>query len=637
MRNLLLSLSLAILCSGFASAQVNLERADREIAEAKLRQAPQRPKRVSDGDVVQDSKGNKYQIISTEEQTAGITRYNIEQDDTEFTIPSKITVGGVEFKIVQIGAYAFSYAAYLQSITVPEGIEVIEMMAFGNCANLKSMVLPESCKYIGEYAFYLCTSLETVKLPSGIDSIWDLCFANCTSLKAVELPENVRYINESAFYHCNALTTFHIGKNIKQITFNPWGDCWSLKGFTVDEENPYYTTIDGVLYTKDKKTLVAYCDGMGSTYSVPEGTETIGEYAFYYCEFLSSVTLPASVKVLSNGSFFCCNEMTTFNIPEGVEEIGMAAFYKTTNLKAFTVDSNNPNYKAYSGVLYNNNGSVLVAFPCGREGEYTAYKDTYAVADFAFSGSHIEKVTLPKSCQLIGARAFGSSYVKEVKMPGVTDIYDEAFYFCYYLRKGIIDRSVEYLGPNVFRDCVNLESIVAYPEVPPTCEENTFTDVLKGYDLLVVLGCQSAYENNKSYKLFKVSEEYYKVETSYDSKLGSVDVNGQGDVAFLELYEDAEITFKPVGENTIKSVLVDDVDVTKDIEDNYLLVSAPYKNVLVKVNFVDESGVEELNADENATVEYYNLHGVRVANPENGVFIKAVTTAKGTTFSKTIK
>lgn len=130
----------------------------------------------------------------------------------------------------------------------------------------------------------------------------------------------------------------YIGKDVQYISEQAFYYCKMLKAVFVDAENPYYCDVDGVLYTKDMKTLVLHpiCNGSWQveqgiaetieTYVIPEGVEHIGGYSFYKNFDLVHLTLPSTLKTIGDMAFFSCGNMWTIWLPEGLESIGADAF-----------------------------------------------------------------------------------------------------------------------------------------------------------------------------------------------------------------------------------------------------------------------------------------------------------------------
>lgn len=152
----------------------------------------------------------------------------------------------------------------------------------------------------------------------------------------------------------------YIGKDVKYIDETSFFYCKMLKTIEVDEANEYYTSVDGVLYTKDMKTLLVYpLMKEETTYTIPDGVERvcscafyknetltridlpetlkeIGDMAFFKCENISLVTLPDGLEVIGSDAFsYCQNMQPIMYVPESVKEIGSFAFYSCSNLKEF--------------------------------------------------------------------------------------------------------------------------------------------------------------------------------------------------------------------------------------------------------------------------------------------------------------
>lgn len=176
------------------------------------------------------------------------------------------------------------------------------------------------------------------------------------------------------------VTKIYIGKNVKEIGTWSMTNNQHITAFEVDENNPYFCDVDGVIYTKDMKTLIFYPpakdltdakDGDGkdikvSKYSIPDRVETIRSKAFYKCANLIELNVPASVKRIEEKAFFRCERMENLILPEALEfigkdafsycyglreinisanvkEIGEYAFYNCTNLKTVNVDNSESN------------------------------------------------------------------------------------------------------------------------------------------------------------------------------------------------------------------------------------------------------------------------------------------------------
>ena len=131
-------------------------------------------------------------------------------------------------------------------------------------------------------------------------------------------------ISQYAISAAEYLVTINIGKNVSRISDRAFcGTYKKLTAFNVDPDNPYYCSIDGVLFTKDGKTLVAYPNKRASTdYVIPDGVETVANCAFYMCNAPEHITLSDSVTEIGDYAFFKCSGLKTLVLNEGLRKIG---------------------------------------------------------------------------------------------------------------------------------------------------------------------------------------------------------------------------------------------------------------------------------------------------------------------------
>lgn len=153
---------------------------------------------------------------------------------------------------------------------------------------------------IGANAFYNVKSLNSIKISDGISSIGAHAFSYCSSLKKVEFPTSLTDIEGELFYNCN-----------------------NLESIFVDFDNPKFLSVNGVLYTKDHKKIVAYPNAKGKDYKIIEGTEYIESFAFKSCVDLENLRLPKSIRVIGDNVFYGCEKLKNVVIPDGLEKIGI--------------------------------------------------------------------------------------------------------------------------------------------------------------------------------------------------------------------------------------------------------------------------------------------------------------------------
>ena len=218
-------------------------------------------------------------IANTVEITSGY-------GDGALNIPATVTYAGTEYKVTSIGAEAF-YDCSFTSVTIPDGVTIIKYSAFQNCTDLTEVTFGNSITTIEYSAFYYCLSL-----------------------KQVTIPKSVTNIGVNVFFYCTALT--HIN---------------------VDAANPAYSSENGVLFNKDKTTLLRYPAAKpGTTYTVPKSVTCIGESAFGQCTALKELTLSENVSKIESYAFEDFAAITKMTVLATVPPTAETSAFKYFNL-----------------------------------------------------------------------------------------------------------------------------------------------------------------------------------------------------------------------------------------------------------------------------------------------------------------
>ena len=228
--------------------------------------------------------------------------------------------------IYSIGVRAFYYCESLTSINCPN-VTSIGYQTFYKCTSLTNIDLPNVTS-IGERAFYYCTSLTDINCPN-VTSIGDHAFEDCTLLTSIDLP-NVTSIGNSAFYDCYSLTSIDL-PNVTSIENYAFGGTNKLTSINVSDSNEYYSSINGILFNKNKDTLIKYpCKITNISYTVPSSVTSIENYAFENCSSLTSIVLP-NVTSIGDYAFRFCKALTSIDLPN-VTSIETYAFTNCTSL-----------------------------------------------------------------------------------------------------------------------------------------------------------------------------------------------------------------------------------------------------------------------------------------------------------------
>ena len=180
---------------------------------------------------------------------------------------------------------------------------------------------------IGEFAFDGCSSLISVDISDSITNIEGYAFAGCSSLKNIELPDNLEKLSFAIFHSCTSLDEIYIPDNTIIEYYNPmtgslFVNCNSLKNINVSNENINYTTIDGILFSKDRSVLIGYPPGrIDATYEVSIETKVIGAGAFQTCNNLKRIFISEGVTDIEAASVDAEN-IELITIPKSLVNMG---------------------------------------------------------------------------------------------------------------------------------------------------------------------------------------------------------------------------------------------------------------------------------------------------------------------------
>ncbi len=344
--------------------------------------------------------------------------------------------------VTNIGDYAFFECTSLTSVTIPDSVTSIGEWAFYDCDAITKIVMGNVIKSIGSHAFSLYDATYDVYItdlaawcnidfedsaanpityasnvyvngalsaalviPEGVTAIKQYAFYNCDSLTSVVISDSVTSIGKQAFDSNSSLSTVSIGVGVTEIDDTAFRYSNKLTWFSVNGNNPYYSSQGGVLFDKNKTTLIHYPAQKSDTeYIIPATVVDIGEYAFYYAKNLTSVIFQYGVINIGEFAFGYCSSLTLIEIPDSVITLGVSTFYLCTNLQSVTLSNN------------------LISI--GDNTFYICRK--------------LNSITIPDSVESIG---------------------DSVFYQCFKLTSLTIPDSVETIGEEAFKDCCNLETV----------------------------------------------------------------------------------------------------------------------------------------------------------------------------------
>ena len=398
-----------------------------------------------------------YILDPTTRTAAVCPREDDEKYVGDIVIPATITHDGISYRVTNIGKKAFYMCAELNSVVIPDSVVAIGSFAFYKCSNLPSIVIPDSVTSIGEHAFDDCVKLTSMTLSDNVNCIGDFAFGGCSSLTSITIPSklttigvrsfadscvtsitipnSVISIEEFAFLECRNLTSITIPSSVTDIGERAFDSCVSLESIVVESGNPIYDSRNNcnAIIETATNTLIAGCKNT----IIPDGVTSIGVGAFAYCRNLVSITIPSSVTSIGFWAFGGCDKLVSITIPDSVTTVGDCAFLMNPwrdNLPAGPIYINT--------VLYGYKGEIP------RNTRITVRQGTLRICSSAFSQcKNLISITIPDS---------------------VTSI-----------------------GHSAFNDCKNLESIVVDPGNPIYDSRNNCNAIIETATNTLIVGCKS--------------------------------------------------------------------------------------------------------------------------------------------------
>ncbi len=368
----------------------------------------------------------------------------------------------------------FENCTGLESVTLPDDLDILADNIFYGCTSLKTIDLPTSLQQIGSNAFYGCTSLESVTIPANVTIIRDgeqpyydcgtfmdctglrevvipsdsrleeigkFAFTNCSGLVSIDLPSGLKTIDLSAFQNCSSLTELNIPDAIEQIGENVFCGCDNLERFTGK-----LVTSDGrgvVLYGR----LLAFAPAGVTRYEFPEIVDGVWR--------------------IENGVFRECDKLETIRIPDGVTEIGVSAFQDCTALTSLNIPQGMKSISTY------------MCMGC----------------------SALESIILPETVTNIGYAAFKDCRsLKNIDLPGVEVMESEAFAQCKGLTSVTLPDCLTSMT-NAFYECPGLYEVYCRPVVPPYVG-NSFTGTRGDLRIYVPSGSVDSYKQDSGWSQY---------------------------------------------------------------------------------------------------------------------------------------
>ena len=261
---------------------------------------------------------------------------------------------------------------------------------------------------LGSYCFSSCSNLTSIAIPEGVTSFGGQCFFSCSRLTSIAIPEGVTSFGDQCFFSCSRLTNIIIPEGVTSLGNSCFSGCSNLTSITVSNDNTNYSSIDGVLFNKDKTSIIAYPNAKSNEYVIPETVTSLGSFCFFSCSNLTSIVIstsvtslgsscfsdcsnltsiviPASVTSLSSNCFSSCSNLTSIVIPEGVTSLGTSCFQSCSKLTGIVIpesvtslDSNTFSFcSSLTSITINRNIAPTISSAFGNSSSNYTGRTTY--------------------------------------------------------------------------------------------------------------------------------------------------------------------------------------------------------------------------------------------------------------------
>ena len=469
------------------------------------------------------------------------------------------SIGYGAFSAYTDGYYGSYVASSLKSVKFGGGLKSIESYAFyenralntvkftGDAltsigyrsfynTDITELDLSGANASIGTYAFYSCNSLRTVKLSGvntiesgafyGCDELVNLemsdtlttiegsAFCSCTSLKTVIFSDSVTTIADGSFTDCTGLESVTIGKGCTSVTASAFTRNVNLVKFDVSEDNESYTSVDGVLYNKEKTAVVCYPKSLSGEYVIPDTVTSIEKAAFENCNKLTKVTIGSCVETVNPYAFNQCNLLATVvfkNSDTANKKICERAFCNCASLTEVDFGNAVTSIGDYAFTACGQIKSLEFPDSLTSIGDcaFSAYADgTYGT----YVESNLESVKFGTGLKTIGNYAFyNCSKLKTLNLKsGIKSIGSYAFRDCTVLDDIKLCSELETIGAYAFYNCGNLQSI-EIPDNVTKIDNNTFENCSSLKSVSIGKSCTTisatAFNNATKLENINVSED----------------------------------------------------------------------------------------------------------------------------------
>jgi hypothetical protein len=334
------------------------------------------------------------------------------------------------------------------------------------------------------------STISTLTIGDKVTSIGDNAFNGSKNLKSINVPNAVKSIGISSFAGCTKVTGITLGSSVAKLGTGVFTGCNSLLSINTHAANTNFSSINGVLFSKDQQLLIQYPTGRSGDYEIPTPVKTVGANAFLSTTGLQSVLIPQAITSIQSSAFANCNALTSITIghPDSIStatvRIATDAFTGCPSITqlalnktfSFTSGDNSPfkNLTLVTALLMGNGVASIPDYSFSgctglnsvRFGQTNSTgKNAITVSAYAFSGcTNFKTLELNKSITIDGYQSPFTTISNLSVGNGVSFIGNQTFDQCSKLSSAILPVTVTKIGNEAFQNCSKLQS-VSFPGI----------------------------------------------------------------------------------------------------------------------------------------------------------------------------